>query len=96
MKVGVVGWLTETVIVGEPVEHWPAVDVNVYVVVAVLFTAGNQVPVIGVVLVDEVGKVNVAPEQIAEIWENDGVTGWLTVTVCDAVLAQTPVVGVNV
>jgi len=35
------------VIVNEAVvAHWPAVGVNVYVVVAVLFSAGDQLPVI--------------------------------------------------
>jgi hypothetical protein len=46
------------------VAHCPAVGVNVYVVVVVLFNAGNQVPLIP--LLDVVGKaLNVAPEQIA-------------------------------
>jgi len=54
----------------------------VYVVVAVLFKAGAQVPVIGVALVEEVGKaVKVAPEQIAGIAAKVGVTFGLTVMV---------------
>ena len=45
------------------VAHNPTVGVNVYVVVAVLFNAGDQVPVIP--LVDVAGNaVNVAPEHI--------------------------------
>ena len=45
------------------VAHNPAVGVKVYSVVAVLFKAGDQVPLIP--LVDVVGKAdNVAPEQI--------------------------------
>ena len=46
------------------VAHCPAVGVKVYVVVAVLFKAGDQVPVMP--LLEVVGKaLNVAPEQIA-------------------------------
>ena len=54
--------LTVIVIVAV-VAHNPTVGVNVYVVVAVLFNAGDQVPVIP--LVDVAGNaVNVAPEHI--------------------------------
>jgi hypothetical protein len=54
-----------TVIVIVSVEgHWPVVGLNVYVVVAVLFKAGDHVPVM--LLFDVVGSVfNVSPEQIA-------------------------------
>ena len=46
------------------VAHCPAVGVNVYVVVDILFKAGDQVPVIP--LLEVVGKANkVPPEQIA-------------------------------
>ena len=48
-----------------------------YVVVAVLFIAGDQVPVM--LLLDVVGKVNVPPEHIAATWVNVGVVGWFTV-----------------
>jgi hypothetical protein len=65
-------------------------------VVAVLFAAGDQVPVIAGELVEEVGKVNVAPEQIGPGLVNVGVTFGFTVTVIDAVLAHCPAVGVNV
>ena len=54
--------LTVTVIVAV-VAHCPVVGVNVYVVVAVLLIAGDQVPVIA--LFDVVGNVNVPPVQIA-------------------------------
>jgi hypothetical protein len=60
--------------------------VNVYVVVAVLFTAGDHVPVNP--LFEVVGSVNVPPLQIAATWVNVGVTGWLTVTVIVAVVAH--------
>ena len=57
--------------------------------VAVLFKAGAQVPVIGVALVEEVGNaVNVAPEQIAGIAAKVGVTFGLTVMVNVAVVAH--------
>ena len=50
--------------------------VNVYKVVAILFNAGDHVPVNGGTLVDDVGKaVIVAPEQTAGTWVNVGVAG---------------------
>ena len=45
------------------VAHCPVVGVNVYVVVAVLLIAGDQVPVIA--LFEVVGNVNEPPVQIA-------------------------------
>jgi hypothetical protein len=75
--------------------HIPDVGVNVYKVVAKLFTAGDQVPVI--TLVDVVGKAAiVAPEQTAATCVKVGVVAGFTVMVIVAVLAQIPVVGVNV
>ena len=63
MKVGIVGALTVIVIVAALAQD-PAVGVNVYNVVVVLFIAGDQVPVIP--LVEVVGKAaNAEPEQIA-------------------------------
>ena len=77
------------------VAHCPAVGVNVYVVVAVLFSAGDQLPVI--LLFDVVGSaVSVAPLQIAATGLNVGVTLALTVIVNVAVVAHCPAVGVNV
>ena len=59
--------------------HCPAVGVNVYVVVIVLFNAGSHVPVIP--LSDVVGNgANVAPEQIGATALNAGVTFGVTVT----------------
>jgi hypothetical protein len=60
-KVGVVfGFMVIVNVVGDA--HKPAVGVNVYKVVAVLFIAGDQVPVTP--LVDVVGKFGItAPEQ---------------------------------
>ena len=54
-----------------------------------MFKAGAQVPVIGVALVEEVGKaVKVAPEQIAGTAAKVGVTFGLTVIVNVAVVAH--------
>ena len=67
---------------------------NVYVVVAVLLIAGDQIPVM--LLFDVVGKVNVPPLHIAATWVNIGVLGWFTITVIVAVVAHCPAIGVNV
>jgi len=62
-KVGVTFGLTVIVIV-VVVAHSPAVGVNVYVVVAVLFNAGLQVPVMP--LLEVIGNADkVAPEHIS-------------------------------
>ena len=69
------------------VAHWPTVGVNVYVVVAVLFNAGAQVPVIP--LLDVVGNtVRVAPEQMGATAVKVGVTFGLTVMVNVVVVAH--------
>ena len=68
---------------------------NVYVVVAALFIAGAQVPVIP--LLDVVGSApKAAPEQIAAIAVKVGVTFGLTVIVSVVVVAHWPAVGVKV
>lgn len=85
LNVGVVEGLTVTLNV-VVVAHCPAVGVNVYVVVAVLFIAGNHVPVIP--FVEEVGKVNVPPTQIGAIGLKVGVAGGPTFTVSVAVVAH--------
>lgn len=77
------------------VAHWPAVGVKVYVVVAVLFKAGDHVPVMP--LFDVVGNGdNVAPEHMAATCVNTGTVGWFTVIVSVAVVAHVPALGVNV
>ena len=54
-----------------------------------MFKAGAQVPVIGVALVEEVGKaVKVAPEQMGATAANVGVTFGFTVMVKVAVVAH--------
>ena len=66
-------------------------------VVAVLFNAGDQVPVTGIVLVDDNGNAcSVAPVHIAATAGNVGVTFWFTVTVYVVVVAHWPLSGVNV
>jgi hypothetical protein len=63
--------------------------------VAVLFSAGAQVPVMP--LLEVVGNADkVAPEQIGATAVNVGVTLGLTVIVNVAVVAHCPAVGVNV
>jgi hypothetical protein len=75
--------------------HNPVVGVNVYSVVAVLFTAGDQVPVTA--FVDVVGNAaNVVPEQTAATCVNVGVAFGVTVMVIVAVFAHNPAVGVKV
>jgi hypothetical protein len=72
LKVGVMFGLTVIVNVAV-VAHCPAVGVNVYVVVAVLLSAGDHEPVIP--LVEVVGNADkVAPEQIGATAVNVGVT----------------------
>ena len=86
VKVGVIFGLTVIVSV-VVVAHWPAVGVKVYVVVAVLFSAGAQVPVIP--LLDVVGSAaSTAPEQIAATGVKVGVMLGLTVIVSVVVVAH--------
>ena len=77
------------------VTHCPEVGVKVYVVVAVLFNAGAQVPVMP--LFEVVGSADkVAPEQIGATAVNVGVMFGLTVIVNVVVVAHWPAVGVKV
>ena len=78
-NVGVINGLT--VIVSVVVTaHCPAVGVKVYVVVAVLFKAGAQVPLMP--FVDVVGiAASGSPEQMAATAANVGVINGLTVIV---------------
>ena len=97
LNVGVTLGFTVIVIVFV-VAHCPAVGVNVYVVVDILFKAGDQVPVIP--LLEVVGKANkVPPEHIAPICVKVGVrTGSILIDVVVGV-AEThscPGVGVKV
>ena len=93
VNVGVMFGLTVMVRVAV-VAHCPAVGVKVYVVVAILFSAGDQVPVIP--LLDVVGKAfNVPPEQIGATAVNVGATCAL-ITISIVVTAAHGSVGVNV
>ena len=79
LKVGVVLLLTVIVTVVE-LAHCPELGVNVYVVVAVLFKAGDHVPVIP--FVEVVGKgLKVSPLQIGDTVLKVGVVLLLTVIV---------------
>ena len=94
LKVGVIGGPTVIVMVVE-LAHCPADGVNVYVVVVVLFNAGDQEPLI--LLLDVVGNGEIVePVQTCSIGENVGANGWLTVIVIEAVDAHCPAEGVNV
>jgi hypothetical protein len=88
LAIGVITGFDFTVMVRVVVvAHCPADGVKVYAVVAVLFNAGAQVPVM--LLFDVVGKAaNVAPEQIAGTAVKVGVTFGLTVMVKVVVVAH--------
>jgi hypothetical protein len=94
VNVGVIFGLT-VIVKFLVVAHCPAVGVKVYVVVAVLFIAGAQVPVKP--LLEVVGKAdNESPEQIGATGVKVGVIFGLTVMVKVVVVAHCPTVGVNV
>ncbi len=85
-NVGVTNGLTVMVKVVETA-HWPAVGVNEYVVVVVLFNAGAQPPLMP--LVEVVGNgASGSPEQIAATAANVGVVLLLTVMVNVVVVAH--------
>jgi hypothetical protein len=71
-----------------------ALGVKVYIVVAVLFIAGLQVPVM--LFVEVVGNVKLPPLHIGAMGATSVVTEGVTVTVLVAAIAHCPVVGVNV
>jgi hypothetical protein len=94
VNVGVTFGFTVMVMVAVE-EHCPLVGAKVYKVVAKLFNAGDQVPVIPLVeVVDKAAKV--APAQIAAIGVNVGFTFGFTVIVIVAVEEHCPLVGANV
>jgi hypothetical protein len=75
--------------------HCPALGVKVYVVVAALFKAGDQVPVKE--LLEVVGKAaSDEPEQIGATAVKVGVTIGLTITDSVVVTAHCPTAGVKV
>ncbi len=65
-----------------------------YVVVAVLFGAGDHVPVM--LLLEVVGRVNEVPLHTGPTCVNVGVVCGVTVTVSVAVVAHCPAAGVKV
>ena len=86
LNVGVIFGLTVMVRV-VVVAHCPAAGVNVYVVVAVLFSAGAQVPVMP--LLDVVGKgFNVPPAQMGATAVKVGVMFEFTVMVSVVIVAH--------
>ena len=94
VKVGVTFALTVIVIVAL-LASCPSFEVNVYKVVAVLFNAGDQVPVIP--FVEVVGKAaKVAPEQIGFTCVNNGIEPELTIIVINPLEAHCPEFGVKV
>ena len=83
-----------TIVIVVVLAHCPAFGVKVYVVVAVLFNAGDHVPAIP--LVEVVGSaLNVPPEQIGVTCVNVGVKGGGCVMVACAVLTH-PALSVTV
>jgi hypothetical protein len=95
VNVGVIVFGFTVMVIVVVVAHNPAVGVNVYVVVAVLFRAGDQVPVIP--FVEVVGKAaKVDPVQIAGTAVNVGVTFEFTVRFKVVDVAQAELIGINV
>jgi len=88
VKDGVIIGLTVIVIVAV-LAHCPVLGVNVYVVVLVLFNAGDHVPVIP--LFEVVGSgFNTPPLQIGETCVNVGVVAGFTTMVNEVVSAHGP------
>lgn len=84
-----------TIVIVCVVAQTPAVGVKVYVVVAILFIPGDQVPVIP--LVEVVGKAAKAyPEQIGPTAAKVGTVFGVTVTVIVCVVAHCPADGLKV
>src|SRR5215208_3613705 len=92
-KVGVTCGVTVTLSVAV-VAHVLPVGVKVYVVVAVLFTAGDQVPAMP--SLEVAGSVMVEPLHTGAIGSKLGVTCGVTVTLSVAVVAHVLPVGVKV
>ena len=86
-QVKVSGQAFTVMVIVAVVAHRPSVGVKVYSVVAVLFIAGDQVPV--TLLLEVVGKADkLAPEQMAATAVKVGVTFEFTVMVIAAVVAH--------
>lgn len=94
LKTGITAGLTLIVIV-VLTAHCPLAGVKVYVVVAVLFNAGDQVPLIPLLEISGKG-FKLPPVQIAGTGVKLGLRTGLTAIVIVAVLAHCPLAGVNV
>jgi hypothetical protein len=82
-----VGGVVTVIVVVVLTAHCPAFGVNVYVVVAVLFIAGDHVPVTP--FVEVVGKAGIAvPEQKGPTGLKVGVTPGVTLTQTSCVNVQ--------
>lgn len=95
-NVGVITVATSTSMVNVViVPHWPAFGVKVYVVVCILFKAGDQLP--SIPFCEVVGKgAKVAPGQIVGTGSNVGVTIASTRMIKVVVVAHWPAFGANV
>jgi hypothetical protein len=95
VTVGAAG-IALTVIVMVAVEaHCPAAGVNVYVVVALLFKAGAQLPLMP--STEVVGNADsVAPAHTGATGANVGITAGLTAMVSVVFAAHCPTVGVKI
>jgi hypothetical protein len=94
LNAGVMSGFT-TIVRVAVVAHCPAAGVKVYVVVAVLLSAGLHVPVMP--LIDVVGNAaRTVPSQIACTGLNVGVTNGFTVIVSEVGTAHSLALGVNV
>src|SRR5215212_9804221 len=78
--------------------HWPAAGVKVYRVVpaVAVLKAGDQVPVIGVALVEDVGREAVAPTHSGPTCVKVGTILSVMVTLMVAISAHWPAAGVKV
>lgn len=93
--VGGAGIASTVIVIVVLLAFCPPFGINVYKVVAVLFNAGDQVPVIP--LLEMVGKAaKVAPEQIGFTCVKVGVTIEFTVIVIVTTVAHCPAFGVKV
>jgi hypothetical protein len=86
LKVGVAKGLT-TIVIVVGLAHCPLIGVNVYVVVVVLFKAGDQVPVIPLFDVFDRG-FKISPAQIAVVELNVGIVAGFTVMVIEELFAH--------
>ena len=92
LNCGITLGVTDTVIKAV-VAHWPVLGLKVYVVVELVFIAGDQVPVMP--SLDWIGRLNEPPEQISPSWVNVVVTIGRIVIVRLTGSAHSPILGLN-